>query len=141
MVIRKASLNTDQVARSLLQKAVRRGNATIAKATFRYLVSERDEFDWVRSRLAVITFEEAWPYGMSVTFGRSETEILGHYTALCTCAKNKDAAGLGSLAYALSEGDESVLAGDPDDRQIRVIAKAIKERDKFMEWITGQIPP
>lgn len=138
MVMRKASPDTDQVARSLLQKAVRRGNASVAEATFRYLLEEKDEFIWLRSRLAVMTFEEAWPYGLKVTFGRSESEVLGHYLALCGSEKNKDAAGLGSLAYALSEDDRSVLADDEGDWYIRVIAKALKEREKFWDWIKSE---
>ena len=72
MVIRKASPDTDQVARSLLQKAVRRGSASVAVATFRYLVAERDELQWLRGRLAVMTVEEAWPYVAQVIFGRGE---------------------------------------------------------------------
>ena len=79
MVIRKADAETDQLARSLLQKAVRRGNVTTTLATFRYLVAEKDEFNWLRSRLAIMTFEEAWPYGQDVTFGRSESEIAAHF--------------------------------------------------------------
>lgn len=138
MVIRKASPDTDQVARSLLQKAIRRGNVAIARATFRYLVSEKADLSWLRSRLAVITFEEAWPFVEHVSFGRSEAEILDHYVALCRSFKNKDAAGLGSLAYALSQGDQSVLKGDEGDWFIRVVAKAITSRDGFWSWIVSE---
>ncbi len=138
MAIRKASPDTDQEARSLLQKAIRRGNAPIVRATFRYLVAERDELAWLRTRLAVMTFEEAWPYVELVSFGRSEAEILGHYLALCRSVKNKDAAGLGSLAYALSQGDQSVLNGDEGDWFIRVIAKAITSREKFWAWVESE---
>jgi hypothetical protein len=138
MVMRRASPDTDQITRSLLQKAVRRGNPFIAKAAFRYLTKEKSDFPWLRSRLAVMTFEEAWPYGRDVTFGRSESEIADHYTTLCVCEKNKDAAGLGSLAYALSEGDHSVLSGDEHDWYIRVVAKALVEKEKFSQWITSE---
>lgn len=141
MVMRKASEDTDQHARSLLQKAVRRGNTSIAKATFHYLVEEKKDLNWLRSRLAVMTFEEAWPYGLKVTFGKTGQEILGHYIALCTCEKHKNAAGIGSLAYALSEGDDSVLCGDSSDWYIRLVAKALKEREKFRDWISGEIKP
>lgn len=138
MVMRRASPGTDQITRSLLQKAVRRGNPSIAKAAFRYLTKEKNDFPWLRSRLAVMTFEEAWPYGRDVTFGRSESEIADHYATLCVCEKNKDAAGLGSLAYVLSEGDNSVLNGDDHDWYIRVVAKALIEKEKFSEWITNE---
>ena len=138
MVIRRAGPETDQAARSLLQKAVRRGNTSVAAATFRYLAREKNELAWLRSRLAVMTFEEAWPYGVQVTFGRSELEILGHYRALCGSSKNKDAAGLGSLAYALSSGDATALAGDEGDWYIRVVARAAKERAGFWEWVQAE---
>ena len=115
MVMRRAGADTDQAARSLLQKAIRRGRADIAEAVFRFLVPTKAEFDWMRSRLAVFTFEEAWPYGRLVTFSRLEDENLRHVLALCSLRKNKDAAGLGSLAYALSEGDQTVLRQDEGD--------------------------
>lgn len=135
MVIRKASLDTDQTARSLLQKAVRRWHGAIAEATFHYLAAEKNELRWLRSRLAVMTFEEAWPYGADVSFGRNEAEIAGHYVALSRSAKNKDAAGLGSLAYALSRDDKSVLDGGEGDWYIRVVSKALEAREQFWDWI------
>jgi len=139
MVIRKASEETDQLARSLLQKAIRRANVEVATATFWYLTKTKEEFRWVRSRLAVLTFEEAWPYGLKVSFGRSESEILGHLTALCSIKKNKDAAGLGSLAYAFAEGDSTVLRNDDQDWYIRVVAKALKDKDKFRIWAQSEL--
>jgi hypothetical protein len=138
MVIRKASEDTDQLARSLLQKAIRRGNIEVATATFWHLAKTKEEFRWVRSRLAVLTFEEAWPYGLKVSFGRSESEILGHLIALCSIKKNKDAAGLGSLAYAFAEGDSTVLRDDDQDWYIRVVAKALKDKDKFRAWAQAE---
>jgi hypothetical protein len=141
VAIRKAGPNTDQAARSLLQKAVRRGSTAVARATFRYLIAEKDDLIWLRSRLAVITFEEAWPYGVKATFGRLESEILGHYVALCRQTKNKDAAGLGSLAYALSRGDKTVLLGDESDWHIRVVEKAMRARASFWDWIQAEAAP
>lgn len=138
MVIRRASQDTDQTARSLVQKAVRRGDSVVAEAAFRYLLVEKNEFSWLRSRLGVVTFEEAWPYGEFVSFGRSETEIVGHYASLARAGKNKDAAGLGSLAYALSQDDSSVLNGGEDDWYIRVVAKAIRSREQYWAWIRNE---
>lgn len=138
MVIRKASADTDQLARSLLQKAIRRSNPDVATATFWHLAKTKEEFRWVRSRLAVLTFEEAWPYGLKVSFGRSESEILGHLITLCSVKKNKDAAGLGSLAFAFSEGDSTVLRDDDHDWYIRVVAKALKDKEKFRAWAQAE---
>ena len=53
---------------------------------------------------------------------------------LVTTAKNRNAAGLGSLAYVLSEKDESVYQGDIGDKSIRLIAEAIKRPKDFWEW-------
>lgn len=138
MVMRKASADTDQIARSLLQKAVRRGCVDVAKATFWFLSSDKEEYNWIRSRLAVITFEEAWPYGTNVTFSKTEAENLHHITTLCSIEKQKDAAGLGSLAYAFSEGDQTVLQGDDSDWYIKVVAKALREKDKFRAWAQSE---
>ena len=52
--------------------------------------------------------------------------------------KNKAAAGLGSLAYALSTGDRSVLKGNAEDRPIRIVANAIERPDDFYEWAIKQ---
>ena len=41
MVMRRASEVTDQIARSLLQKAIRRGCKDVATATFWHLAKER----------------------------------------------------------------------------------------------------
>ena len=136
--MRRAGTDTDRATRSLLQKAIRRGRADIAEAAFRFLAPTKTEFAWMRSRLAVFTFEEAWPYGRLVTFSKSEDENLGHVLTLCSLQKNKDAAGLGSLAYELSEGDTTVLRQDEGDWYIRVVARAIKERDKFREWALSE---
>ena len=134
MVMRRAGADTDQAARSLLQKAIRRGRADIATAVFRFLATNKTEFNWMRSRLAVFTFEEAWPYGRHVTFSKAEDENLRHILALCSLQKNKDAAGLGSLAYALTEGNDSVLRDDDDDWYVRVVARALGDKDKFRAW-------
>lgn len=138
MVIKKAIRNTDQVSRSLLQKAIRRGCQDVAAATFWHLSNDKEEFRWVKARLAVLTFEEAWPYGEIVNFNKSRIENLRHIMALCSVRKNKDAAGMGSLAYALSQGDNSVLENDKDDWYIRVVAKALKEKEKFLMWAQSE---
>lgn len=138
MVMRRASEVTDQIARSLLQKAIRRGCKDVATATFWHLAKDKEEFKWLRSRLAVFTFEEAWPYGLHVGFDRSEAVNLRHIISLCSAEKHKDAAGLGSLAYAYSEGDETTLQDDEGDWYIRVVARALQEKDKFREWAKNQ---
>jgi hypothetical protein len=138
MVIRRANEDTDQIARSLLQKAIRRGCKEVATAAFWHLTKLRNDFKWIRSRLAVFTFEEVWPYGQCITFERSEAKTLHHIIALCSAQKNKDAAGLGALGYAYSEGDNTTLKGDEGDWYIRVVSKALQEKDKFRDWALSE---
>lgn len=136
-MMRKASPNTDQVSRSLLQKALRRADIGIARQSVRYLIQNND-FDWMRKRLAVLTFEECWTYGLEVSYENDKSRISEHIFRLVGTIKNKNAAGLGSLAYALSEGDESVLNGSDDDEDIKVVSKAIKHHKEFWEWAKKQ---
>ena len=133
MNFKKAGENTDQLARSLIQKAIRRNQPDIADATFHYLAKETTELRWLRNRLAVWTFEEAWPYGRKVSFGTDDTKNRHHIRELCSVIKNKDAAGLGSLAYALSEGDQSVLNGGEDDWFIGEVARSL-EGKQYLDY-------
>lgn len=131
--MRKVSPETDQLARSLLQKAVRRSDRRLVERAFNYLCWKND-FRWLRGRLAVMVFEECWPYTASVSFPNDKEVIKQHYVNLQGLVKNKSAAGLGSLAYAHFRGDSSVLTfGKSSD--IRLISKAIKEPKAFWDWV------
>lgn len=136
-MMRKASPNTDQISRSILQKAVRRGDYEMTEKVIAYIIQNND-FDWLRKRLAVMTFEECWTYGLDVSYDNDQEIIIRHYLKLAGTVKNRNAAGLGSLAYALSEKDESVLQGDEGDNVIMKIAKAIKQPEDFWNWAHKQ---
>lgn len=136
-MMRKASPDTDQTSRSLLQKAVRRSDLEMTKLAIAYIISDND-FDWMRKRLAVVTFEECWTYGLEVSYENDEKIITDHFLKIVGTVKNRNAAGLGSLAYVLSEGDESVYLGDSGDRDIKIIAEAIKRHKDFWEWTKKQ---
>jgi hypothetical protein len=136
-MMRKASPDTDQVTRSLLQKALRRADIDMTRQAVAYLIHNND-FDWMRKRLAVLTFEECWTYGLEVSYDNDEHIISEHIYKLVGTVKNRNAAGLGSLAYALSEGDESVYDGGSEDRNIKIIAEAIKRHKDFWEWTKNQ---
>lgn len=136
-MMRKASPDTDQISRSILQKAVRRGDYEMTKKVIACIIQNND-FDWMRKRLAVMTFEECWTYGLEVAYDNDQEIITKHYLKLVGTAKNRNAAGLGSLAYALSEKDESVLQNDVGDKAIRKIADAIKRPNDFWEWAHKQ---
>lgn len=124
--------------RSLLQKAVRRGNVSLVKQAVSRLYDIGDAA-WLSKRTAVITFEECWPLGTElglVTDKLSPVEVLAR---ISRSVKWKDATGLGSLALALSSGDYSVLSGKPEDHQILLVSEGIKRPKDFWNWINTNV--
>lgn len=119
--MRQPKPTTDQPARSLLQKAVRRSRPDVVARTLDHLYRVGDA-GWLRQRVGVIVSEECWPllHSWELPSGRGRNGSLLQRAAiehvLCKAAatvKCKDAAGLGSLAYALSEGDSSTTVSLP----------------------------
>jgi len=136
--MRKPRPETDQACRSLLQKAVRRGNTELTKVVAEHLAKTGDK-EWLKNRLSVIVFEECWVLGGNLKFTKDEniTEVL---IKTARSVKIKDAAGLGSLGYALSQGDFSVLCNLSSDRDIKIISEAIKRPHDFWEWVINECP-
>lgn len=93
------------------------------------------QFEWVRKRLSVLVFEECWPFGVRASFEHDEQIILNQLQSLAGTIKNRNAAGLGSLAYAHSTGDRSVLIGGKEDIDIKIISAAIARPDIFWSQI------
>ncbi len=115
--------------RSLLQKTVRRGNAQLAE-TVACRLAERGDSAWLKTRAGVIAFEECWPYG---------TKLLNHpplvsLREIAGLTKNKEAAGLGSLAHALAKGDSSVLDAAPDPVAVKIVAASLTRTEEFFSW-------
>lgn len=115
--------------RSLLQKTVRRGDAQLAE-TVACRLAERGDSAWLKTRAGVIAFEECWPYG---------TKLLNHpplvsLREMAGLTKNKEAAGLGSLAHALAEGDLSVLDAAPDPVAVKIVAASLTRTEEFFSW-------
>ena len=139
-IIDKTGTNIDARFRSLLQKAVRRGNLELVYTTSALLGSlgARGK-SWYRNRSAVITFEECWPMGRQLRFNKKFHSKVAALVTVAQSAKAKDATGLGFLAYALYGGDRSVLDGSDSDRHIKLIANAIKRPGDFWEWIDAQV--
>ncbi len=93
---------------------------------------------WLRSRTIVITFEECWPLAVSLSI---QPELSTKRSALLRVAKatkQKDAAGLGALAYAYQEGDKSMLDAVPDRKTLRTVAEGLKRPSDFFRWLLGQ---
>jgi hypothetical protein len=132
-LVRKPHADTHQECRSLLQKAVRRGDADLALRVARHL-QEIGDSAWLRGRVSVITFEECWPLGGMLPSRPDAAAATNVLTHVARSTKLKDAAGLGTLAYALSGGDRSVFIGVPEDRHIRVVEQAIQRPNDFWKW-------
>ncbi len=58
--------------------------------------------------------------------------------AVTRSVKNQDAAGLGVMAYALANGDRSVLTGTAQDRDVKLMASGIQRPDDFWGWLEDQ---
>ena len=135
-IIDKRHLGIDARFRSLLQKAVRRGNTDLVYTTSAILESlSRREKNWFRNRTAIIAFEECWPLGTDLIFNRKFHSKVAALVKVARSAKAKDATGLGFLAHALSEGDRSVLTQSAQDRHIRILSKAVHRPDEFWSWV------
>jgi hypothetical protein len=135
-IIDKRDADIDARFRSLLQKAVRRGNVNlvyIVSALIQSLSSR--EKNWFRNRSANITFEECWPLGQDLNFNRHFHSKVAVLIKVARSVKNRDASGLGYLAYRLYEGDASMLGGTPDDRPIKIVANAIRRPEDFWSWL------
>lgn len=131
---KKTRESTHQLCRSLLQKAIRRGNKQIAFQTAQHLYDIGDRA-WIRNRIVVICAEECWPFLNDFNYSVDKDEILSTISIMSKLEKNKDAAGLGSLSYALSIGDETVLEDKENNRPIKIIANAIHRPDDYWNWL------
>ena len=119
-----------QVEHSLLQKAVRRGAIDVVEKVVKYLLSLGDS-KWLHNRLPVMIYEECWPLGNQITSGN----LLDQYVALARTIKNKDAAGLATLATKLHEGDWKALRGTREQRDaIKSVKNAIDNPHEFWKW-------
>ena len=125
---------TEKQYRSLLQKAVRRGNIDLVFTTSAFLESLGSaNKNWYLNQTAIITFEECWPLGTELIFNKKFHSKVAALIRVTRSAKARDAIGLGYLAYALSRGDTSVLDDSIGDKAIKVVANAIRRPDDFWQ--------
>ncbi len=137
--MRQRSSTTHPVCRSLLQKAVRRGDVALTRRLTEHLLTVGDR-TWLRQRAAVIVFEECWPLGATLkTLTRDFATVSAVLEHIAASAKYKDAAGLGAMAYAFAEGETTVCSDPTFDHHIRIIKQAIERPDAFWSWIEGQV--
>jgi hypothetical protein len=101
-----------------------------------YHLHDTGDADWLKTRTAIITFEECWPLGSRLHLATDLQSTLETLVHVAKSVKVKDATGLGVLAYALSIDDSSVLAGDAEDQHIQGVAEAIRNPKDFWTWAT-----
>ena len=134
----KYPTDMDERMRSLLQKAVRRGHSDLVFTIGSMMEQQGTKAkSWFRHRTALITFEECWPLGAAFQLNRKFYSKVAALVKTALSVKTQDAMGLGYLAYALSRGDQSVLDGGPEDRSIKIVAKATEKPQQFWEWIAA----
>ncbi|CAI9002925.1 HEAT repeat domain-containing protein [Pseudomonas chlororaphis] len=122
------------ILRSLLQKAIRRGYIGLTERVA-YLLAEHGDSAWLRARAGVIVFEECWPFAARL---RQNTATIKIFQEIAKLKKNKDASGLGSLAYAYSTGDRSAASYSQDDLAVRIVAAGLRRPDAFFNWVESK---
>lgn len=127
-----------ELERSLLQKAVRRGNENVIEKVFKYLLLN-DNKAWLMKRLVVMGYEECWTYADKLNIKCSSYNLLEQYKTLSRTIKNKNADGLADLARKLNEYETSALVGNENEKNaIQSVANALKYPDEFWEWIKSE---
>lgn len=126
--------NVRPLLRSLLQKAVRRGYVELAQKVAFILASHGDS-SWLHTRTGVITFEECWPYASLLN---SDTPSALTLCEVAAAMKNKDAAGLGSLAQAAVEGDATAIEQALEPVAVKIVAAGLKRPESFFKWAMGE---
>lgn len=139
MFLKPRKISTDPRLRSLLQKAARRGFVSVVKRAATRLDAIGDR-TWLRSRAVVITCEECWPIADSLAIDRSLSSKLDVLLRVAAAKKQKDAAGLGALAHAYSEGDSSMLNIVPDVRSLKIVSEALTRPKDYFVWAVLQNP-
>lgn len=137
MFVKKPKASTDPCLRSLLQKATRRGASCVVESAARQIAALGDRA-WLRSRAVVITFEESWPVAEGLHLEKGEESKIEALCRVAQTAKQKDAAGLGALSYALFEGDEAMFDVVPSKRSLRIVSEGLSRPPAFFEWALKQ---
>jgi hypothetical protein len=127
----------DERYRSLLQKTVRRGHVDLV-VTLGAFLEARGDVDWFERRAGLVVLSECWPLSGKIVFTKSFHSKLAALVRAAQARKDRDATGLGFLAYALAHEDRSVLAAAGDDRPLKLLAQAVQRPAKFWEWVAAQ---
>ena len=137
MFLKKPKDSTDPALRSLVQKAARRGYGATVETVARRLFEIGDK-TWLRSRAVVITCEGCWPLAHTLSLERGAESKIAALLRVTKAVKQKDAIGLGAMAYAYHEGDQSVLEGLESTTAVRIVSEALSRPPAFFEWALSQ---
>lgn len=126
------------IERSLLQKAVRRGNTEIVEKVINYL-RKQDDIAWLKKRLVLMTYEECWTYADKINTNCKPYQLLEQYKTLATTVKNKNASGLADLAVNKTEWKGAAAFGNRNEQSaIDYIINAMDRPEAFWNWIKSQ---
>lgn len=131
----KEGARVDERYRSLLHKAVRRGYPEWVFTTGALIEGMGAAAGaWFEGRTAAIVFAECWPIGAELLFTKGIHSKVAALIRSALRQKNRDATGLGLLAYALDRGDTALLEGHSDPTPLRWLARAIRRPAGFWDW-------
>jgi hypothetical protein len=127
----------DERYRSLLQKAVRRGHVDLVVTVGAFLEDAVDP-PWLERRVEWIVIGECWPLSSELGPVRVPHARAAALVRAAQVRKDRDAAGMGLLAYALASDDRGVPAELGEERDLRLLSQAVRRPAKFWEWVDGR---
>ncbi len=98
----------------------------------------RGDAEWLRGRASVILFEECWHYARQDRY--TPANPVDALAGIATSVKNKNAAGLGSLAHAVSEGNSAAFLLAEEHKAIRIVNAAMSRPSDFFKWAIKTCP-
>ncbi|SDZ30701.1 hypothetical protein SAMN05444506_11476 [Pseudomonas syringae] len=122
------------IFRSLLQKLVRRGHTDLIESVA-FALAEHGDSKWVQKRTGVILLEECWPFARST---KCNTPSILTLKKIASSKKNKDASGLGSLAYEYSNGNRRAATDSPDTLSVKIVAAGLQRPEDFFYWLENR---
>jgi hypothetical protein len=132
---------TDVHYRSLLNKAVRRGHVELV-LTLSAMVAGAGEGERHRfaARVVGIVFFECWPLAALLRINRRFHSKVAALVQTARSVKNREAAGLGQLAWHVAEGARVPPGAQAEDRPLRMVAQALRRPEDFWAWAQRQEP-
>jgi hypothetical protein len=131
----KEGVRVDERYRSLLHKVARRGYPEWIFTVGALMESMGPQAaDWFETRTAAIVFSECWPLGADLVLTKGIPSKVAALVRLAGKQKNRDATGLGLLAYALEKGDASAAEELPDGKPLRWLTRALRRPSGFWSW-------